>query len=352
MAGTGGGTTQVVTATPSTTEATTTSTTPEEVTTTEVTVPPDTTPPSIALDASLYDGIEVGVEPSSRQRPDRPRRAHGHRRRRSVTADDTGVWAVDVPLQLGPNVIEVTATDEAGNATGFAITIVYVVNAPAPPPPSKKPPKTIVTTTSTRQADDDDPRRLDHETGSPTTAITFDDDGEGRRRRPEDHDHHDAARRRRLPADVPTNPATTPAPTTTDGRPPPRRRPPPRPRRRPRRPRPPRRRPRPTRVPQRPDRPVGLASGVDDESRPQEAEQLAAADGERAQRGIDADRAEHLHLRRHADHRRVGGEQHEPRRPGAASSRSSISASRNDGARCTSGSSASVSLVAGGGRAG
>ena len=60
LADTGGGTTQVVTEAPSSTEASTSTT--EEVTTTEVTIPQDTTPPSISLDASLYDGIEVGVD--------------------------------------------------------------------------------------------------------------------------------------------------------------------------------------------------------------------------------------------------------------------------------------------------
>ena len=126
----GGGTTQVLTGAPASTEASTSTT--EEVTTTEVTVPQDRTPPSISLDASLYDGIEVGVDHLLVSGLTDPG-AHMVIAGVEATADANGVWGRDIALQLGPNVIEVTATDEAGNATGFAITIVYKVSAPAPP---------------------------------------------------------------------------------------------------------------------------------------------------------------------------------------------------------------------------
>src|SRR5207344_807690 len=125
LADTGGGTTQVVAGAASSTEAFTPTT--EDVTTTEVTIPPDTTPPSISLDASLYDGIEVGVDHLVVSGLTDPG-AHMVIVGVEATADANGAWGRDIPLQIGPNVIEVTATDEAGNGTGFAITIVYTVS--------------------------------------------------------------------------------------------------------------------------------------------------------------------------------------------------------------------------------
>ncbi len=137
-----------------------------------MTIPQDRTPPSISLDASLYDGIEVGVDHLLVSGLTDPG-AHMVIAGVEATADANGAWGRDIPLQLGPNVIEVTATDEAGNATGFAITIVYKVSAPAPPPPSKKPPKTIVTTTSTVKPTTTTRAATTTRAGSPTTATTF-----------------------------------------------------------------------------------------------------------------------------------------------------------------------------------
>ena len=80
-----------------------------------------------------------------------------------ATADANGAWGRDIPLQLGPNVIEVTATDEAGNATGFAITIVYKVSAAGAAAAVEEAAEDDRHDDVHGQADDDDPRRHDHE---------------------------------------------------------------------------------------------------------------------------------------------------------------------------------------------
>ncbi len=123
----------------------------------------------------------------------------------AVTADGSGVWAVDVPLQLGANVVEVTATDDAGNATGFAITIEYVVERAASPAAVEEAAEGHRHDDVHARADDDDPSRLDHSQDDVAHDDDqgIDDDGERLDDDREDHDHHDADRRRRLPADVP-----------------------------------------------------------------------------------------------------------------------------------------------------
>ena len=106
-----------------------------------------------------------------------------------ATADANGVWGRDIPLQLSPNVIEVTATDEAGNAIGYC-DHYRAGHRAAPPPPSKKPPKTIVTTTSTVRSQPTTTRAA-----TTTSGLAHEqprlrtDDGEGR------DDNHDPGSR-------------------------------------------------------------------------------------------------------------------------------------------------------------
>jgi hypothetical protein len=160
--------TRLVAASPTTDETTTT----VEATTTVVTIPQDTTPPPLSLDGSLYDGIAVGVDHllvSGLTEPGALVTIAGV----ESFADANGVWGRDIALQLGGNFIEVTAADEAGNASGFAFIINYVVNAPAPPPPSKKPPKAVVTTTSTVAPTTTRAASTTTRPGSSSTATTL-----------------------------------------------------------------------------------------------------------------------------------------------------------------------------------
>ncbi|HTN81582.1 MAG TPA: hypothetical protein VMK16_18060 [Acidimicrobiales bacterium] len=109
--------------------------------------PPDTIPPPLLLDASLTDGLTIGqdhIVVSGVTDPGATVVVAGI----ELEADDSGAFAADVPLALGPNRIDIVVTDQAGNARGAAITVVYKVDAPPPPPP-KKPTPVVVTTTST-----------------------------------------------------------------------------------------------------------------------------------------------------------------------------------------------------------
>ncbi len=111
------------------------------------TPPPDTTPPPLLLDPSLTDGLKVGtnhIVVSGVTDPNAKVVIAGI----ELKADGDGAFAADVPLAIGPNRIEIVATDATGNATGAALTIVYEVDAP-PPPPKQTPKRVVVTTTST-----------------------------------------------------------------------------------------------------------------------------------------------------------------------------------------------------------
>ena len=106
----------------------------------------DTTPPPLLLDPALTDGLEVGTNHIVVSGLTDPH-AQVVIAELEVMADGDGAFAADVPLLLGPNRIDVVATDETGNATGFAFNVVYVVTAP-PPPPKQAPKRVVVTTTS------------------------------------------------------------------------------------------------------------------------------------------------------------------------------------------------------------
>jgi Glucodextranase, domain B len=108
---------------------------------------PDITPPPLLLDPSLTDGVNVGtnhIVVSGVTDPNARVVISGI----ELTADGDGAFAADVPLAIGPNRVEIVATDPTGNATGAALTIVYKVDAP-PPPPKQTPKRVVVTTTST-----------------------------------------------------------------------------------------------------------------------------------------------------------------------------------------------------------
>ena len=107
----------------------------------------DTTPPQLLLDPALTDGLEVGTNHVVVTGLTDPN-AKVVIAKLEVMAGGDGAFAADVPLLLGPNRIDVVATDETGNATGFAFTVVSVVNAP-PPPAKQAPKRVVVTTTST-----------------------------------------------------------------------------------------------------------------------------------------------------------------------------------------------------------
>ena len=109
--------------------------------------PPDTTPPPLLLDPALTDGLAVGTNHLVVSGMTDPN-ARVVIAELEVMADGDGAFSAEVPLLLGPNRIDVVATDETGNATGFAFNVVYVVNAP-PPPTNQAPKRVVLTTTST-----------------------------------------------------------------------------------------------------------------------------------------------------------------------------------------------------------
>ncbi len=128
---------------PTTTITETTSSRPADA---PLTAPVDTTPPALLLDAALTDGLTVGTNHivlSGVTDPGASVVVAGIK----ITAGETGSWAADVPLDIGTNRIDIVVTDQAGNATGTAITIVYVTESP-PPPPTRPPRRVLVTTTS------------------------------------------------------------------------------------------------------------------------------------------------------------------------------------------------------------
>ena len=109
--------------------------------------PTDTTPPPLLLDPTLTDGLAVGTNHLVVSGMTDPN-ARVVIAELEVMADGDGAFSAEIPLLLGPNRIDVVATDETGNATGFAFNVVYVVDAP-PPPPKQAPKRVVSTTTST-----------------------------------------------------------------------------------------------------------------------------------------------------------------------------------------------------------
>jgi hypothetical protein len=117
-------------------------------TTSRVAAPRDTSPPALLLDGDIVDGLTIGTDHLviSGLTDAHTTVAVADL---EVTADATGAWAVDVPLALGANRIEVVATDAAGNRNGFTLTVVYEIDAPPPPKSTRALRRVVTTTTST-----------------------------------------------------------------------------------------------------------------------------------------------------------------------------------------------------------
>ena len=102
------------------------------------TVEADTTPPPIFVTAGV-DGATVdnpAFTVAGTTEPSTQMTVNGS----AVVADASGNWSLPVTLNLGPNAIQVKATDPAGNESTLTITVTYAVpvatTTTAPPAPA------------------------------------------------------------------------------------------------------------------------------------------------------------------------------------------------------------------------